>query len=244
MDRRVLQNAVRNVLDGELLNRYLYLSTMERGELAKKIGTTPDIVSRPPPCPSTCPHPPRPLPSPTSLPTDPGRPVGDGPSHCPLLDPWVLPLCPPRFCTKHKEKHLFDLRRACGHCRPNSRPQSLQCPQVCLRPLMPWPWPAPQPAVGRALWSSCRGSLDLQVLVQPLGLGHEAQVDQDSDQEGSDPHRQGLQPGMGVSKGRRLVGGVGPGYPPFGPRAPTHLRATSNLNDSQMTLMWRRRLAP
>lgn len=58
MDRRVLQNAVRNVLDGELLNRYLYLSTMERGELAKKIGTTPDIVSRPPPCPSTCPHPP------------------------------------------------------------------------------------------------------------------------------------------------------------------------------------------
>lgn len=45
MDRRILQNAVRNVLDGELLNRYLYLSTMERAELAKKIGTTPDIVS-------------------------------------------------------------------------------------------------------------------------------------------------------------------------------------------------------
>lgn len=45
VDRRTLQNAVRNVLDGELLNRYLYLSTMERGELAKKIGTTPDIVS-------------------------------------------------------------------------------------------------------------------------------------------------------------------------------------------------------
>uniref|UniRef100_A0A452ETX6 Cleavage and polyadenylation specificity factor subunit 1 n=1 Tax=Capra hircus TaxID=9925 RepID=A0A452ETX6_CAPHI len=44
VDRRVLQNAVRNVLDGELLNRYLYLSTMERGELAKKIGTTPDII--------------------------------------------------------------------------------------------------------------------------------------------------------------------------------------------------------
>uniref|UniRef100_A0A2K6AD35 Cleavage and polyadenylation specificity factor subunit 1 n=1 Tax=Mandrillus leucophaeus TaxID=9568 RepID=A0A2K6AD35_MANLE len=37
-------NAVRNVLDGELLNRYLYLSTMERSELAKKIGTTPDII--------------------------------------------------------------------------------------------------------------------------------------------------------------------------------------------------------
>lgn len=44
VDRRTLQNAVRNVLDGELLNRYLYLSTMERGELAKKIGTTPDII--------------------------------------------------------------------------------------------------------------------------------------------------------------------------------------------------------
>ncbi|MGH0175901.1 UNVERIFIED_CONTAM: hypothetical protein FKN15_071653 [Acipenser sinensis] len=44
-DRRSLQNAVRNILDGELLNKYLYLSTMERSELAKKIGTTPDIVS-------------------------------------------------------------------------------------------------------------------------------------------------------------------------------------------------------
>lgn len=52
MDRRILQNAVRNVLDGELLNRYLYLSTMERGELAKKIGTTPDIVSQPQPHPA------------------------------------------------------------------------------------------------------------------------------------------------------------------------------------------------
>ncbi|KAK1331791.1 hypothetical protein QTO34_007467 [Cnephaeus nilssonii] len=44
VDRRTLQNAVRNILDGELLNRYLYLSTMERSELAKKIGTTPDII--------------------------------------------------------------------------------------------------------------------------------------------------------------------------------------------------------
>uniref|UniRef100_A0A3Q1FIY4 Cleavage and polyadenylation specificity factor subunit 1 n=1 Tax=Acanthochromis polyacanthus TaxID=80966 RepID=A0A3Q1FIY4_9TELE len=44
-DRRSLQNAVRNILDGELLNKYLYLSTMERSELAKKIGTTQDIVS-------------------------------------------------------------------------------------------------------------------------------------------------------------------------------------------------------
>ncbi|XP_067281871.1 cleavage and polyadenylation specificity factor subunit 1 [Pseudorasbora parva] len=43
-DRRTLQNAVKNILDGELLNKYLYLSTMERSELAKKIGTTPDII--------------------------------------------------------------------------------------------------------------------------------------------------------------------------------------------------------
>lgn len=46
-DRRSLQNAVRNVLDGELLSKYVYLSTMERSELAKKIGTTQDIVSAP-----------------------------------------------------------------------------------------------------------------------------------------------------------------------------------------------------
>uniref|UniRef100_A0A452H9P0 Cleavage and polyadenylation specificity factor subunit 1 n=1 Tax=Gopherus agassizii TaxID=38772 RepID=A0A452H9P0_9SAUR len=44
VDRRILQNAVRNILDGELLSRYLYLSAMERSELAKKIGTTPDII--------------------------------------------------------------------------------------------------------------------------------------------------------------------------------------------------------
>uniref|UniRef100_A0A673AJE7 Cleavage and polyadenylation specificity factor subunit 1 n=1 Tax=Sphaeramia orbicularis TaxID=375764 RepID=A0A673AJE7_9TELE len=45
-DRRSLQNAVRNILDGELLNKYLYLSMMERSELAKKIGTTQDIVKQ------------------------------------------------------------------------------------------------------------------------------------------------------------------------------------------------------
>lgn len=44
-DRRSLQNPVKNILDGELLNKYLYLSMMERSELAKKIGTTQDIVS-------------------------------------------------------------------------------------------------------------------------------------------------------------------------------------------------------
>uniref|UniRef100_A0A3B5L403 Cleavage and polyadenylation specificity factor subunit 1 n=1 Tax=Xiphophorus couchianus TaxID=32473 RepID=A0A3B5L403_9TELE len=43
-DRRSLQNAVRNVLDGELLSKYVYLSTMERSELSKKIGTTQDII--------------------------------------------------------------------------------------------------------------------------------------------------------------------------------------------------------
>ncbi|KAM6958697.1 cleavage and polyadenylation specificity factor subunit 1 [Aplochiton taeniatus] len=43
-DRRTLTNAVRNILDGELLNKYLYLSAMERSELAKKIGTTADII--------------------------------------------------------------------------------------------------------------------------------------------------------------------------------------------------------
>lgn len=43
-DRRSLQNPVKNILDGELLNKYLYLSMMERSELAKKIGTTQDIV--------------------------------------------------------------------------------------------------------------------------------------------------------------------------------------------------------
>jgi len=43
-DRRTLQNPVRNILDGELLNKYLYLSSMERSELAKKIGTTADII--------------------------------------------------------------------------------------------------------------------------------------------------------------------------------------------------------
>lgn len=37
---------MKNILDGELLNKYLYLSMMERSELAKKIGTTQDIVGR------------------------------------------------------------------------------------------------------------------------------------------------------------------------------------------------------
>lgn len=104
-DRRALQNAVRNVLDGELLNRYLYLSTMERGELAKKIGTTPDIVSpAPPSCPAPPPRPARPH-SPAPLPADPGRPAGDRARHRPLLDSQRPPPAPP-FCTEHKEKDV------------------------------------------------------------------------------------------------------------------------------------------
>lgn len=46
---------MRSILDGELLNKYLYLSTMERSELAKKIGTTQDIVSSLS-CRTTAPH--------------------------------------------------------------------------------------------------------------------------------------------------------------------------------------------
>ncbi|XP_073536236.1 cleavage and polyadenylation specificity factor subunit 1 isoform X4 [Phyllobates terribilis] len=42
--RRALQNTVRNVLDGELLNRYLYMSTNDRNDMAKKIGTSTDII--------------------------------------------------------------------------------------------------------------------------------------------------------------------------------------------------------
>lgn len=92
VDRRTLQNAVRNVLDGELLNRYLYLSTMERGELAKKIGTTPDIVSEPdlvsePPAPPAPPSLSPPSPASRASPVDPGRPLRDRPCHRPLLDP-------------------------------------------------------------------------------------------------------------------------------------------------------------
>lgn len=84
MDRRILQNAVRNVLDGELLNRYLYLSTMERGELAKKIGTTPDIVS-------AC-LPPRPVPSRPR----PAQPCPDGSSpYRSLMTCWRLTVSPP-----------------------------------------------------------------------------------------------------------------------------------------------------
>ena len=103
VDRRTLQNAVRNILDGELLNRYLYLSTMERSELAKKIGTTPDIVSGPPtPLPTLLPLQPSP-PSPAPLPTDPRRPVRDRPCHCPLLDSWTQPQPHPLFVQKNRK---------------------------------------------------------------------------------------------------------------------------------------------
>lgn len=119
MDRRTLQNAVRNVLDGELLNRYLYLSTMERSELAKKIGTTPDIVSARP---RSAPAPPcRSPPTHRLSPADPGRLAGDGPRHRPLLAPWMpLPPAPPHylpppFLYKTQGKIFLFERTVCGH---------------------------------------------------------------------------------------------------------------------------------
>lgn len=97
-------------------------------------------------------------------------------------------------------------------------------------------------ALGRLCGLPALGSLGLQELIEPLGLRHEAQVDQDSNQEGGEPHRQGLQPGVG--EGVAGWWAAGPGPPPAGPLLSTCLRATSNLNVSQMTLTWRRSLAP
>ncbi len=45
-EMRQLQNVQRNILDGDLLWRFLYLSSAERAELAKRIGTSNDQVSR------------------------------------------------------------------------------------------------------------------------------------------------------------------------------------------------------
>lgn len=42
--RKLLQNPHKNILDGDLLYRYLNLSVTEKGELAKKIGTSSDQV--------------------------------------------------------------------------------------------------------------------------------------------------------------------------------------------------------
>lgn len=42
--KRSLNNPHRNVLDGELLNKFAQLGTMERLEVTKKIGTTPAQV--------------------------------------------------------------------------------------------------------------------------------------------------------------------------------------------------------
>lgn len=105
VDRRTLQNAVRNILDGELLNRYLYLSTMERSELAKKIGTTPDIVREPPTSP---PHPTAPCPVP-HLPSPHRswmicwRQTGSLPTSRPLDTATATT----PFCTKHGKKVWF-----------------------------------------------------------------------------------------------------------------------------------------
>lgn len=109
VDRRILQNAVRNVLDGELLNRYLYLSTMERGELAKKIGTTPDIVS-PWPARAPPPHgalPPLTSPFPCRSWTTCWR-LTVSPPTSRLPDAAAATLCaaPTPFCTKYEEKAI------------------------------------------------------------------------------------------------------------------------------------------
>ena len=47
VEQRQLQNPHRNILDGDLLWRFLYLSHSERGELAKRIGTSNDQVTTP-----------------------------------------------------------------------------------------------------------------------------------------------------------------------------------------------------
>ena len=44
MEQKQLQNVHRNVLDGDLLWRFLYLGSSERTELAKRIGTSNDQV--------------------------------------------------------------------------------------------------------------------------------------------------------------------------------------------------------
>lgn len=145
MDRRILQNAVRNVLDGELLNRYLYLSTMERGELAKKIGTTPDIVS------ACCPSQPIPLCCPLVLttlrPTDPGRLAGDRPCHRPLLASLMLPCphaLPPILTFVQNTRRTICLRRVCGHCIVRTTVYTRPCPPPHFRVRHPChrPWPA------------------------------------------------------------------------------------------------------
>lgn len=65
-----------------------------------------------------------------------------------------------------------------------------------------------------------RGSLGLQVLVQALGLGQEAQGHQDANQKGGEPHGQGLQPGVGA-EGLQVSGARTRSHMPTGP-APTH----------------------
>ncbi|CAH1269285.1 CPSF1 [Branchiostoma lanceolatum] len=44
-NHRSLINACRNILDGELLWKFLHLSVVERSELARKIGTTPETIT-------------------------------------------------------------------------------------------------------------------------------------------------------------------------------------------------------
>ncbi|XP_038067427.1 cleavage and polyadenylation specificity factor subunit 1-like [Patiria miniata] len=42
--QRELSNPHRNILDGDLLYKYTYLSVVEKNELAKKIGTSVDQI--------------------------------------------------------------------------------------------------------------------------------------------------------------------------------------------------------
>merc|ERR1711915_632919 len=44
VERRSLLNSNRNILDGELLATFLLMSTTERQELCRKIGTTADTI--------------------------------------------------------------------------------------------------------------------------------------------------------------------------------------------------------
>lgn len=83
--------------------------------------------------------------------------------------------------------------------------------------------------------------LGLQVRVEVLDGGHEAQVHQGTDHEGGEPHGQRLQPvGQGEVRGWWAQACPAPSSPPRSPL--TYLRATSNLSTAHKTLMLRRRL--
>ena len=109
-DRRCLQNTVRNILDGELLNKYLYLSTMERSELAKKIGTTQDIV-RATLTANTTENALRLVSSFHLLSPDPGRPSGDRQSNSSFLS--HIPTSPPPSAVSCQVETMFCYDHLC-----------------------------------------------------------------------------------------------------------------------------------